>query len=81
MTRNDLIRDIESHIEIIFECFDLDDSVVTTTTDCGSKPESSSAESSMEIVATDASVDEKKATDENNPKVEEAEKKSEVKSD
>jgi hypothetical protein len=40
-SRNDLIRDIESHIEIIFECFDLDDSVV--------KPESSSADSSVEI--------------------------------
>jgi hypothetical protein len=30
-SRNDLIRDIESHIEIIFECFELDDSATTST--------------------------------------------------
>jgi hypothetical protein len=45
-SRNDVIRDIESHIEIIFECFDFDDSVGATTT----KTESSSANSSTENV-------------------------------
>jgi hypothetical protein len=50
-SRNDLIRDIESHIEIIFECFDLDDSVSSSA--ATSRPaENSSADSSTEIVTS-----------------------------
>lgn len=73
-SRNDLIRDIESHIEIIFECFDLDDSVVAT------KSESSPADSSNEIVI---SSDVRQELDKKNEKVEdpEPEKKNEIQSD
>lgn len=52
--RNDLIRDIESLIEIIFECFDHDDSITATTagatltTNSSKPPELSSADSSNE---------------------------------
>lgn len=42
-SRNDLIRDIESHIEIIFECFELDDSVMVTTAAASSSSSSSSS--------------------------------------
>lgn len=76
-SRNDLIRDIESHIEIIFECFDLDDSVATNA-----KPESSSADSSNEIV-TSSEVSHELDKTESSEKTEdtENEKKNEVTSD
>lgn len=53
----------------------MDDSVATTTTDCGSKPETSSADSSMEIAVKS---DEKKATENAKGMLEEADKKCEV---
>lgn len=71
--RNDLIRDIESHIEIIFECFELDDSVATV-----GKSEPSSADSSVEN--TNASQSEKSENENKKAESDESEKK-EMKSD
>ena len=76
-SRNDLIRDIESHIEIIFECFDVDDSV---STNAAKPPESSSADSSNEIIASsEVSHEMEKVSSEK--ATEDTEKKNEISSD
>lgn len=84
-SRNDLIRDIESHIEIIFECFELDDSVSTIATAAAVKnSESSSVGSSNEVVTSSEISQEKEKSVNSSEKTEDlvdAEKKGENQSD
>lgn len=75
--RNDLVRDIESLIEIIFECFETDDSMMAVTT--SKQPESSSADSPTENV--NASQSEKSENDSKKAESDENEKKNEMQSD
>ena len=78
-SRNDLIRDIESHIEIIFECFDVDDSI---STNAAAKTETSSAESSNEIItSSEASHEMVEKTSSEKAEDTENEKKNEISSD
>lgn len=82
-SRNDLIRDIESHIEIIFECFDVDDTINTNTnaSAAATKPESSSAESSNEIITSSEVSHEMDKTSSEKADETENEKKNEISSD